>query len=232
MVRQLALAAALAVVMANGTAQIPVTDGASIANNIASHVESLAKYAEQIAQMKAQLDQAKQLYNQLNGLRDVGGLMNDKLLQQYLPPDYQAAYNALRNGKAGSLSGISGSLNDILKMYQARDCGQYGAAAVQARCRADWQDRSMQQYVGETGYQQAARNIQDLQAFVDRIKGTPDAKALQDLQARIAVEQVKLQNEQWKLNAVAQMQKAQEEMKRTNAIDNTVKSMKPGMIHF
>jgi type IV secretion system protein VirB5 len=217
---------------APGYAQIPVTDGVHIATSIANQVESVAKYAQQITQLKQQLQQTQATYNSLHGLRDVGSLMNNELVKQNMPPEYQKALNALKDGKGGSLSGISGSLNDIVKKNQARACSDYDAPNMQAQCKAKWQANAMNQYVGESGYEQSAKNIQNLQQFVDKIQSTPDAKGLQDLQARINVEQVKLQNEQMKLNTIQQMQKAKEEMERTNAIDNTVKSLKPGTIRF
>jgi type IV secretion system protein VirB5 len=214
------------------SAQIPVTDGANLANSISSQVENIAKYTQQLQQMKLQVEEAKRMYSQLNGLRDVGGLMNDKLLRQSLPPEYQQAVNALMTNKGGALSGISGSLKDISKQYQAQSCDQYASTAVQKECRATWQTHSMNQYVGQAGYDNATKNIDDLQQFVNAIKTSSDPKSLQDLQARISVEQVKLENEKMKLDAVAAMKKTQEEMRRQNAIDNTIKGLKPGMIRF
>lgn len=219
--RQYVSGAALFLTVGHAWAQIPTVD-----------IAAIAKYSEQIIQMKQQLDQSWQLYNQLNGLRNVGSLMNDRLVQQTLPPDFVAAYNALRSGRTGSLSGISGSLSEIQKMYQSGDCSKYPTSSTRAACEEKWRDNAMNQYIGEAGYQQAARNIQELQTFVDAIRTSPDPKTLQDLQARISVEQIKLQNEQMKLNTVLQMQKARDEMNRTNAIENTVNMLKPGMIRF
>lgn len=217
---------------APGFAQIPVTDGVSIVTQVTNQVESVAKYAQQINQLKQQLKQTEDTYKSLHGLRDVGSLLNNELVRQNMPPEYQKALRQLQAGKGGSLKGISGSLNDIVKQYQARPCTDYAAANMQAQCKARWQTQAMNQYVGESGYEQSAKNIQNLQQFVDKIQTTPDAKGLQDLQARIQVEQVKLQNEQMKLQTIQQMQKTKEEMERTNAIDNTVKSLKPGTIRF
>ncbi len=214
-------------------AQIPVTDAAAIAQQTLNQAASIAKYVEQITQLKAQLDQTKQLFDNLNGLRNIGGLMQNQLLSQYLPPDYQQAYNLLRSSQGGSLAGISGTLNQIASTYQVRDCNQLANAAQQRDCKAAWQTHSMNQYVGEQGYNQAAQNIQNLQQFVDSIKSAPDSKSMQDLQARIAVEQVKLQNEQMKLQTVQMMQKAQEDMRKQNASDNTVRMLQgTGSIRF
>lgn len=56
-------------------AQIPVTDGASIATDVMNHIESIAKYVEQISQMKAQLDQMKQQY----GKRSIDSPLDDAI---------------------------------------------------------------------------------------------------------------------------------------------------------
>ena len=220
-------------IIGSAQAQIPVTDGAAIATAQANSAAAIAKYVEQIVQLKAQLDQAKMMFDNLNGLRNIGGLMQNQLLSQYLPPDFQQAYNALKSGQGGSMAGVSGSLNQIASMYQAQNCNQYATAQAQAGCRSAWQTYSMNQYIGEQGYQQSAQNIQNLQSFVDSIKQSPDAKSMQDLQARISVEQVKLQNEQLKLQTVQMMMKAQEDRRKQNASDNTVRMLQGnGAIRF
>jgi type IV secretion system protein VirB5 len=171
------------------------------------------------------------MYTNVVGKRDIAGIMSDKLAQQYLPADLQQIAQLVRSGK-GASSGISGNLDDIVRMNQARDCALYGAPATQARCKAEWQSYAMKQYVGETGYSRATSEINDLTQFVDRIKDTEDPKAMQDLQARIQLSQVKVQAEMNKLQYLQQAEKAREEMSRRNSIDNTVKMLKPGMVRF
>lgn len=225
----------LAGAAASAQAQIPVTDVALNSQTVANQAANLAKYVEQIAQLKRQYDQAKQTYENISGIRNIGGLMNNQLMRQYLPPDYQQAYNQLRNGQGGSLSGISGSLNQIVKTYQNKACNQIAGAspAVVRACTKAWQTHAMNQYVAEQGYKESARNITELNNFVTAIKTSPDAKSLQDLQARIAVEQIKLQNENLKLQQVAAMQKAQEDMERQNQYDSTQQMLKPtGSLRF
>jgi type IV secretion system protein VirB5 len=216
-------------------AQIPVTDVAMNGQTLTNQAANMAKYIEQITQLKRQYDQAKQTYENISGIRNIGGLMNSQLMRQYLPPDYQQAYNQLRNGQGGSLSGISGQLNTIVRTYQNKACNQVAGAspAVVKACTKTWQTHAMNQYVAEQGYKESARNISELNNFVTAIKSSPDAKSLQDLQARIAVEQIKLQNENLKLQQVAQMQKAQEDMDRQNQYDSTQQMLKPtGSLRF
>lgn len=225
----------LAAAATGAHAQIPVTDVAMNGQTMTNQVANMAKYVEQITQLKRQYDQAKQTYENISGIRNIGGLMNSQLMRQYLPPDYQQAYNQLRNGQGGSLSGISGQLNTIVRTYQNKSCDQIAGAspAVVKACTKVWQTHAMNQYVAEQGYKESARNITELNNFVTAIKSSPDAKSLQDLQARIAVEQIKLQNENLKLQQVAQMQKAQEDMERQNQYDSTQQMLKPtGSLRF
>lgn len=230
MIRPFLIAIAALVCAPAVQAQIPVTDGAAISKSIVNQVESVSYYKNQIDQLKSQLEQAQRMYSNVVGKRDIGGLLSDKLVQQYLPSDLQKTYQQVRGGKGAS--GISGDLNDIVRMNQARDCATYGAPSVQARCKAEWQSYAMNQYVGEKGYERAAAEIDDMQRFVDSIKNTEDPKAMQDLQARIQLNQVKVQTEMNKLQYLQQAEKAREDMNRRNAVDNTVRMLKPGMIRF
>lgn len=215
------------------SAQIPVTDGAHIIETVVGHAETMIEYGKQIAEMKRQLTQAKEQFDSLNGLRDIGGLLKDELLRQTLPPDLRQAMEQLQRGQGGPLSGgISGSLAEITKKNQAHPCSSYKAVSVQKECERAWQTQSMDHYVGDVGYKQAADNIKNLEKFVDSIKNSKDPKSLQDLQARINVEQVRIQNEQVKLQAISMMQKSREDIQRRNSIDNTVKSLKPGFIRM
>ena len=62
-------------------AQIPVTDGASIGQQIAAQVETIAKWKLQYDQMVSQIDQAKQQYESLTGSRGLGNIMNNPALR-------------------------------------------------------------------------------------------------------------------------------------------------------
>ncbi len=230
MIRHILITTAAALFVSGAHAQIPVTDGVALTTRIANQVENIAYYKDQLDQLRDQVRAAERMYKNTVGTRDIAGLLNDKLVQQYLPSDLQQTMQQLRGGKAPA--GISGNLNDIVRMNQARDCATYGDPATQARCKAEWQSYAMKQYVGETGYAKATAEIDDLQRYVDKIKDTPDPKAMQDLQARIQLSQIKVQAETSKLQYLQQAEKAREEMTRRNSIDNTVKMLKPGMIRF
>jgi type IV secretion system protein VirB5 len=207
------------------SAQYPVSvvfDATASINQTAN----IAQYAKQVAVLGQQYTQLQQTYSSLNGLRNVGNLMNNALLTQYLPPDLQKAFMALKNGQGGALGGISGSLNQIAASNQAQSCAQTSVNAATIRsCNQAWQTMSMNKFVGQAGYDQTASNIKNLQQFVGAITTSSDPKSLQDLQARIAVEQVKMQNEQMKLQTVAMMQRADEDLARARNAQTTQQAL-------
>lgn len=224
---RIAAAAALAAATSVGHTQgIPTYDNAQFLQQ----VQQVASWAKQLTEMKNQLTQMKQTYDSLNGLRDVGGLMNNELLNQYIPKDYVSAVKDLRTGVKGAFSGISGDLQDIVKANQLWQCAkQSSKKADQDACDKQWQQLALDKKLGDMGYQQAAKNIDNLQQFINSIKTSPDAKSLADLQARIQVEQVRMANEEIKLKTVAMMREAEEKMRQQASVDAFKSSMTSGV---
>lgn len=212
---------------AGAHAQIPVTDGASIAQDMMNHVETIAKWKQQYDQMKEQIDKLTQqisetqtVWNTLKGSRNLGSILNNDLLTQYLPQDYQAAAKALQNG-TGDFAGISGSLKDIVNQAQLQSCAQLNTDPAQRdACTKQWQTLALNKQVGDMGYKKAAENIKNLQTFVQNINSSTDQKAISEVAARIQVETVRMQNEQIKLQTIAMMDEADRKLKQQQSIDS------------
>ena len=199
-------------------AQIPVTITSDIPATV-NQIETIAKWMEQLSAMSKQLDQMKQLYGTLQGGRNMGNLLNSDLLRQYLPEDYVAATRAMQDN-GGVFAGVSGAVDDIVRASQLRSCAQLNAdAAMRARCTQQWRQLALQKHIGDLGYRKAAENIRNLQTFVGSINGSTDQKAIAEVQARIQVETVRMQNEQIKLSAIQAMQEAERQLRRQAATD-------------
>ena len=199
-------------------AQIPVTVTSDIPATV-NQIETIAKWMEQLSAMSKQLDQLKQLYGTLQGARNMGSLLNNDLLKQYLPEDYATAARAVRD-QGGAFAGVSGALDDIVRANQLRSCAQLNAdPGMRLRCAQQWQQLALQKHVGDLGYRKAAENIRNLQTFVGSINGSSDQKAIAEVQARIQVETVRMQNEQIKLSAIQSMQDADRQLRRQAAAD-------------
>lgn len=200
-------------------AQIPVTV-TSDAPAMMNQIETIMKWTEQLKSMDKQLDQMKEVYGTLQGMRNLGSLMNNDLLTQYLPQDYVGAVQGLRNG-SGSFAGISGSLSDIVRANQLRSCAELNSdPQMRATCTQQWQQLALQKQIGDMGYRKASENIRNLQSFVGSINSSTDQKAISEVQARIQVETVRMQNEQIKLSTIQAMEEADRRLQQQSAIDN------------
>lgn len=195
---------------------IPVIDAANLLNT----AENIVQWGKQITEMKNQLMQAKAQFDSLNGIRGIGGLLKNELLAQYIPKDYQDAYNQLMSGTGGDFAGISGKLSTIKSLTQKYNCSQLNTdAALIAQCEKQWDKLALDKEVGDMGYKQAAKNIENLEQFVDGITSSTDPKSLMDLQARIQIEQVRMQNEMMKLDTMKMMAEADKQLERQKTQD-------------
>jgi type IV secretion system protein VirB5 len=200
-------------------AQVPVTVTSDIPATM-NQMQTIAKWGEQLNGMGKQLDQMRQVYGTLQGSRNLGNLMNNDLLTQYLPQDYVGAAQGLRSG-SGSFSGISGSLNDIVRANQLKSCAELNSdASMRTACTQQWQQLALQKQIGDMGYRKASENIRNLQTFVGSINASTDQKAISEVQARIQVETVRMQNEQIKLSTIQAMEEADRRLQQQSAIDN------------
>ncbi|MCW8166983.1 P-type DNA transfer protein VirB5 [Verminephrobacter aporrectodeae subsp. tuberculatae] len=198
-------------------AGLPVIDAA----NLAQAVHQVAAWGEQAAQMKKQIEQMKQQYESMNGTRGMGSLVNNPPSRQYLPEEYktilqngvgqwEAIYNAAKKFDISTTT-LAGN-SDTVQAFQA--------VAKQA---------AINRATAEEGYKAASKRFADIQVLLDRINTAPEAKDIADLQARIQVEQVMLQNEANKLTALQMLASAQRDLHTQQIIELRMKSSKGGL---
>ena len=157
-------------------AQIPVTDGASIAQSVAQQVETIAKWKLQYDQMMSQIDQAKQQYESLTGSRGLGTIMNDPAMRDYLPGDWQAVYDSVKNGGYSGLSGTGKSVYDTNKIYDA--CGHLTIAQQRLSCEAQAVKGAQDKGFALDAYNAAKGSITQIDHLMQKIKQTQDPKAI------------------------------------------------------
>lgn len=193
-----ALVAALAITMAGAaSAQIPVTDGASIANSIQQQIETMAKWKMQYDQMVSQIDQMKQQYQSLTGSRGLGDILNNPALREYLPSDWQGVYDAVKSGGYSGLSGRAQSIFEENKVYDL--CGNLADSQQRTHCEAQAVKGAQDKAFALDAYDKAKSRLTQIDQLMAKINDTSDPKAIAELQGRIAAEQAMIQNEQTKL---------------------------------
>ncbi|WP_045758397.1 P-type DNA transfer protein VirB5 [Xanthomonas albilineans] len=189
---------ACSIFLSNSTyAQIPVTDGASIAQQVAAQVETIAKWKMQYDQMTSQINQMKQQYESLTGSRGLGNILNNPALREYLPSDWQGVYDAVKSGGYSSLSGRALSIYEGNKAFDA--CAHFKVADQRTACEAQAVKGAQDKAFALDAYDKAKSRLTQIDQLMAKINDTPDPKAIVELQARIAAEQAMIQNEQTKL---------------------------------
>lgn len=178
-------------------AQIPVTDGASIAQQVAAQVETIAKWKMQYDQMTSQINQMKQQYESLTGSRNLGQILNNAALRDYLPNDWQGVYDAVKSGGYSGLSGRAQSIYEANKAFDA--CMVFKLVDQRTACEAQAVKGAQDKAFALDAYDKAKSRLTQIDQLMAKIDDTPDPKAIAELQGRIAAEQAMIQNEQTKL---------------------------------
>ncbi|WYX22955.1 P-type DNA transfer protein VirB5 [Achromobacter xylosoxidans] len=178
-------------------AQVPVTDGASIAKSVENQIETMAKWKMQYDQMVSQIDQMKQQYAAVTGVRGMGELFNNPQLRDYLPQDWQGVYDSVKSGGYAGLSGRAESIYDNNKVYDA--CAGFVSMEQRVNCEAQAVKGAQDKAFALDAYDAAKNRLSQIDQLMQQINQTQDPKAIAELQGRIAAEQAMIQNEQTKL---------------------------------
>jgi type IV secretion system protein VirB5 len=197
------IAALILALSSNASALDIVSDPGHTEATAAGWGANAASWGEQYAQMKDQYDQLKTTYDSLTGNRGFGGVLPlSNSIRNYLPASAGDILDVI-NGASATYSNMSGmvqnytdqnailspgaitNLNmsvDQLKLFTQR---RNNIAAIQAYATQSIDAASLR-----FGY---------IQQLMDQVSATNDPKGVAELNARIAGEQVMLQNDQTKL---------------------------------
>ena len=193
-------------------AQIPVTDGASIAKSVENQIETMAKWKMQYDQMVSQIDQMKQQYAAVTGARGMGELFNNPQLRDYLPQDWQDVYDSVKSGGYAGLSGRAESIYDNNKVYDA--CAGFVSNEQRTNCEAQAVKGAQDKAFALDAYDAAKNRLSQIDQLMRQINQTQDPKAIAELQGRIAAEQAMIQNEQTKLQMYQMVAAAEDRLQQ------------------
>lgn len=174
---------------------IPVFDSSSFGQMILS-----------VRALGDQLNQLQATYQAVSGTRGLGSVLYDPALRQYLPQDWAGVYDVAMTGGYG---GISGPLRAVERGERLAGTVAEAQARVAARSRAT---AMTDKAVGLRAFEGARARLTQVEQLMGQINRTRDPKGIQELQARIAVEQAAVQNETTKLQLVAMLQRAEERL--------------------
>ncbi len=189
-------------------AQEAVIDVAAI-GQLASQATTLG---QQLSEAKNQVTQLKNTYNSFTGSRDLGTIMNNPALRNYLPQDWQKVYDSV---KQGGYAGLSGTAKTMYKqVYDS--CKHITIDDERLSCEASAVKGAQDKGFAMDAYSKAQDRMDQIDQLMAKVNDTQDPKAIAELQARIAAEQANIQNEQTKLQMYAMVASAEDKMQQQN----------------
>ncbi|CAH5303579.1 MULTISPECIES: P-type DNA transfer protein VirB5 [Enterobacteriaceae] len=162
----------------------------------------LAQALQTVVQLKQQIDEIKGLRSQLEGIRNMGDLLNQPELRNYLPTDWKGVYDQVKNG---GYKGLDGSFNAI----EDAESVAGKSSEMAALKKRQWENSVANKSMGEAAYSAALKRLDNIESLGRQINATQDAKASMDLQARIQQEQALIQNETSRLQLISMLQQAE-----------------------
>jgi len=201
-------------------AGIPVIDAA----NVAQAIKQVAAWKQQYQQMADQYNQMQQQYQSLTGSRGFSSLLNGPAYQQarrMLPPDAQ---QVLGLAKSGSYGNLASSISAIKQASTTLDAGAFSNPTAAKQWDADMNRAASNKALSMQAYTDAGQRLQTLEGLISQISQTQDPKAIAELQARIQAEQAIIQNEQNKIQAMAMLASAEQQISRQQAREMSIRS--------
>jgi type IV secretion system protein VirB5 len=207
------------------TVALSLATGAAHAQQIVYDPSAYGKLIEQaqtglrqLDQLKAQVVEARRLYDGFNhnsGVNGLATLLSSPALRAVLPD--AAAFMAAGQGDLAALGRIGAAASQIRganRLFTAPADDAQGQGLERAGDRAA-RDLALGETVADTGAQRLA-GLQQLQGALD---GAPDARAVLDLQARLAAEQAMIANDQMRLQGLAMAQAAEARLARQRELE-------------
>ncbi len=168
-----------------------------------------SSFGQMVLSVKALGDQLTQLqatYRAVSGTRNLGAILYNPALRGYLPSDWARVYDS---AASGGYAGISGPLRGVQDRERLSGTVTDAQASIAARSRTT---AMTDKAVGLRAFDGARERLAQIEQLMRQINLTHDAKGVQEIQARIAVEQAAVQNETTKLQLVAMLQRAEERL--------------------
>ncbi len=164
-------AAAIALATTSARAQgIPVID-------IANLIQTIQQVINDITKIENQVQQITQLQNQLasmNGIRNLGDILNSPALHNYVPAEAFVAINAVDTAGYAGLSTTAKSLRDLNMVYNCLDLAGPARTTCQATLAQPYQQKGLLQ----DAMTSAAGRLTQIQSLMNQINTTSDQKAI------------------------------------------------------
>lgn len=186
---------------------IPVIDAANLVQTIQqvmNDITAINNQVQQIAQMQTQL-------NSITGSRQLGSILDNPQLRNYVPAEAYTVINALNSSGYAGLSSTARALRDLNMVYNCQD----RSGEDQISCQAGLAQPYLQKGLLQDAMRAAAGRLSQIQSLMQQIDATADQKAALEIQARIAAENAMLSHEMSQLQMLQGLSDSEERIARS-----------------
>ena len=186
---------------------IPVID-------IANLIQTILQVLNDVTEIENQVQQITQLGDQLksiNGMRNLGNILNNPMLKNYVPAEAYTYLNAVNTSGYSGLNATAKSLRDAGMVYNCMDL----AGAARTNCQAALAQPYQQKGLLQDAMKSAAGRLTQINSLMDQINGTSDQKAVLEIQARIGAENALLAHEVSQVQMLQGMADSEERIARS-----------------
>lgn len=210
-IRNIALTVGLSIAALGGVAhaQIPVTDVAAITSQTQQFIQQYANMVNQLTQLQSQLEQMKQQYSAITGTHNMSGLLSENY-SSTIPTNWQETLSSMNGGS--QLSSLASQISSEASKLNQSYFGVVDPKVV-ATLQSDMDNASTGQAANAQIYQTTANRYERLQDLMAQIDQAPDLKTINDLQAKIAMENANMQNQLLQVQAMNAMRANADQVK-------------------
>ncbi len=208
--RRLAAIATAALTLQSSAARaqgIPVIDAANLVQTIQQVIHDITKIQNQVQQIV----QLQQQLASINGIRGLGTILNNPMLQQAIPSDAYAILQAVSTQGYDGLDGTARALRDAQMVYNCLDM----SGAERTRCQALLAQPYQHKGLLQDAMTAAAGRMTQIQGLMGQINATTDQKSIQELQARIAAENAMLAHQTTQIQMLQGLADSEERIARS-----------------
>lgn len=176
---------------------------------IAQLIEEVQTMRQQLQVAQAQLQQAQQSLQAMTGDRGMEWLLSG-IARNYLPTSWTQIISAAAGG--GPYPGLASEVRNAISANAVLSPGQLASlsAVDQQQIVAARQAVALREALAQEALATSSARFAGIQSLINTISTAGDQKAILDLQTRISAELGMLQNEQTKLQVLAQASLAQD----------------------
>ena len=196
-------------------AQIPVTDAASLAQQI----QQVAAWQQQLQSMYMQYQQQLKQFQALTGARGFGDVLANPLLQRYLPLNLKQMYDGVATGNMSSVASAARQQAQIFDCLVIKDPNQQNLCNRQLGAPFAVKDMFTKAYEGASD---VFKEIDDLRKLID---STEDPKGVAELQARLQAEQGKAQTAMNQVLIAGKLAEIETKLVEQERFERSIKNM-------